>query len=519
MALIDRCYAINRSSNSIYYSDDFGVTWTEVPSTVSTTSASDIGANPYIFENLEILNGSGTPTTPYFSVDAGTTFSPGVNISGKEILYSSANYVIVGGKRLNSTSGSLIHISADGGATFTETLDLASLFTYPGASFSNISVMSIDFNSDAGGYIAIAGNGDNLNADQIITRTYNRGISFPDAIILDGNFYGVVRCIISNDTGKLIFAAGDPGNTDRGKIYTIDQALTDIPVEVFSGVTVGDPTNTRITKFFTPNTGLIRNRFYFIDSDGDLYRSVNGGATWQFLSNVPGNCVDILAFDNTKLIALTASPNAIQKSDDGGLTWTEILQPSWNNPVALAYNTKNACRNCNPGFELGFINLGSGNQEYCFGSFRTGPICKPPYEYFSVDKVCATPSNVRPTNLLYSVDQSGSIDQDENILFKAFINNVTASLADRLAIGSIEIAVVAWAQTACINTDFTSDINAINNAVLGDNFGDCAGGALTNHITAFCASTRLLYEKSLERPDAENVMIIFTDGGQNTPAS
>lgn len=515
MALIDRCYAINRSSNSIYYSDDFGLTWTEVPITASTTSASDIGANPYIFENIGLLNGSGTPTTPYFSVDSGASFSTGANISGKEILYITGDYVVSGGKRLNATAGPKIHISADGGATFTETLDLTSLFAYPGASFSNITVMSVDFNSEAGGYIAVSGNADNLNSDQIITRTYNRGASFPDSIILDGNIYGVIRCLISNDAGRVIFAAGDPGSVNRGKIYTIDQALSDVPIEVFSGITAGDPTNATITKFFTPNTGLIREIFYFIDSDGDLYKSTTGGETWQFLSTIPGNCVDILAFDATKLIALTSSPNAIQKSDDGGLTWTEIPQPSWNNPVALAYNTKNACRTCNPGFQLGYISVNSNSQERCIGSFKTGPICKPPYEYFTIDKVCATPSNVRPTNLVYSVDQSGSIDASENILFKAFINKVTESLADRLAIGSIEIAVVAWSTATCINTDFTSDINVINNAVLSNSFGSCAGGNLTNHIAAFCTSTRLLHEKSLQRPDAENIMIIFTDGSNN----
>jgi hypothetical protein len=518
MPLIERCYAINRSSNSVYYSDDFGDTWTEVSSNVSTTSASDVGANPYYFNELLVLNGANAATTPYFSQDGAVTFVSSSNIAGKEIMYASDNVVVAAGKRLKTNTGPTLYISYDNGNSFTTSVDTTSLFSFPGASYSNITLMSAYFSSQAGGYIAIAGNGDNSNADQILARSYNQGADFPDSIVLDGNIYGVIRCVINNDAGQVIFAAGEPGQAGRGKLYTINHALTDIPVEVLPSATVGDNTNATITKFFQIFGD--NNIIFFIDSTGDLYKSSNKGLAWTFMSNVPGNCVDIVAANESILIALTSSPNAIQKSVDGGLTWTEILQPTWNNPEALAFNIDTNCRECRLGEILGYVSLGSGNREYCISASYSGPICKPPYVYDSIDEVCAVPANVRPTNLIYSIDQSGSIDGDENLLFKAFINRVTASLADRLVIGSIEIAVVKWAESACVVQDFTTDINEINSSVLDDNnIGVCAGSSTTNHVDAFCVSTRLMYEKSLLRPDAENVMEIFTDGTNNVKSA
>jgi len=511
---ISRCYAVNRSSNSIYYSDDAGNTWTEIASNVSTGNASDINVNPLVFNDVIVLNGASAPTTPYLSIDGGTIFSPGANISGKEVLYASSTCVVVGGKRLKSNTGPEINISLDGGITFSETIDTTRLYSYPGANFGSITVMSVDFASAAGGYIAIAGNGDNsVNADQIISRTYDGGNTFPDSIILDGNIYGVVRCVFGNADSAVFFAAGEPSLNNRGKVYRIDKALTDIPVEVINGVTAGSLTNSSITKFFILPNNVNRDIVFFIDSDGSLYQSTNAGITWALKSTVPGVCVDIMAINASTLLALSSSPNAIYKSINAGATWTEILQPSWNNPEALAYNEKAACLECVTDYTRVFSFTSDYN--YCTKFPRVGPICKPPYIYSVIDKACATPGALRDTNIVYSIDQSASITPDENLLFKQFLAAVTNELSDRLDTGSIEVAIVKWADNACNVLEFTSDRLAILNEIFS-NTVSCDLGINTSHIQAFSNSVRLLYEKSLLKPDAENVMIIFTDGKNNS---
>lgn len=510
MAVIERCYAINKSSNSVYYSDDFGTTWTEIPSNVSTTSASDIGASPTDFDRLLVLNGATAATTPYLSTDGAVSFSAGANMSGKEILFLSTTAVVTGGKRLKSNTGTEISISLDGGASFSQTIDTSSLFTYPGAVANNITVMSVDFTSSAGGYIAIAGDGDNSLADQILARTVDRGNSFPDAIILSGADYGVIRCVISNPEGRVLFASGDPGLPGRGNIYSIDTALTDIPVRVKQGISAGDITNNRITKFFRRPSGSL-DVIFFLDSSGNLIKTENGGTTWINRGAVPGNCVDIMAINDSTLIALTASPNAIYKSVSDGITWQQVAQPTWNNPEALAYNTLSECLTCPPGY----TEIGTINSRRCEKFQIAGPICKPPYEYFAIDERCASPSDITPANIVYAIDYSSSVDTNESLLFVNFLLNVNDLIADRLAIGSVEVAIVKWAEHPCLTLPFTSDVDEIRNNILNTAISCSPFGIFTNHIGAFCESVTALYEKSLERPEADNILIIFTDGAAN----
>jgi hypothetical protein len=507
---IRRCYAINRSTNAVYYSDDYGTTWSQfVSAGLSTTSASDIDVNPIIFDNMMVLNGATTASTPYLSIDEGATFASGANIAGKEIHYVSSSGIVVGGKRLKTNTGPTLYISTNGGVSFIESIDTTSLFSYPGAVYSNITVMDVDFTTSYGGYIAIAGNQDNSSADSLLTRTYNLGNTFPDTIILPGSQYGVIRCVFGNPYGKVVFAAGEPGLTNRGKLYIIDKTLTDIPVEVLSGITVGDSTNTTITKFFTvPSKD--RNRVFFIDSDGSLYKSSNGGETWVFASDVPGNCVDILAANESIIIALTNSPSAIYKSVDAGSTWTEVLQPSWTNPEALAYNELASCESCPSGYTVERSGFDINSAIYCSSYNYMGPLCKPPYQYLAVDKTCVSPSTVVPSNIVYLIDKSGSVDAFETEKIGLLLRKLTLDLSDRLATGAIEIAIVTFATGVCTHLEFTSDQDLIISKVL--NLDECYTPFQNNHILGFCTATRLLYEKSIQRPNAKNTMILLTDG-------
>jgi hypothetical protein len=514
MALIERCYAINRSSNSIYYSDDLGITWTEIPSNLSTASASDIAANPVIFENLLVLSGANAQSTPYLSTDGGNTFVANPNIFGKEILYLSSSAIVTGGKRLKSDTGPEISISLDGGNTFSQPINTSNLFLYPGAIYNNITVMSVDFTSPAGGYIAIAGDEDNSLADQILARTFDRGNTFPDAIILPGSIYGVIRSVIGNPSEIVVFAAGEPGLPGRGKIYTINKHLSDIPVQVYSGITVGDSTNTRISKFFRrPNDATTGNQniLFFLDGTGRLLRSEDGGINWIVASTIPGNCVDIIAVNPSVLIAITESPNAIYRSVNNGFNWTQVAQPTWNNPEAVSYNEKQECFKCPPDY----TEIGTIRNKRCEKFQISGPICKDPYQYFELDEVCASPTTIQPANIVYALDYSTSIDPGERQLFIDFIIQVNDLIADRLELGSIEIAIVKWSEWACLTLPFTSNRTDITNELIETSISCEPFGTFTNHVAAFCESVNALYQKAQERPDADNILIVFTDGDNN----
>lgn len=511
MAALERFYVIDKSSNSVYYSDDFGDTWTEIPSNVSTSSASDIAVNPAIYNNILVLSGSASATTPYLSVDGAQTFNPGLNISGKEILYVSSTGIIVGGKRLKSNTGSQLFISNDAGTSFTNSINTASLFSYPGANYGNITVVSVDFTADCGGYIAIAGDENNINADQILTRTYDAGVTFPDSIILDGNVYGVIRCVYSDPSGKIIFAAGDPAIPGSGKIYQINNYLTDIPIEVLAGISVGDTTNTTITKFFTSER--TRDLIFFIDATGNLYQSSDSGTNWTLLSNVPGNCVDIITIDSGSIIlALTSSPSAILKSINGGLSWVEISQPTWTSPEAIAYIKKNECLTCPDGYtQINYSNPFASDFEItCEEKLLAGPLCKPPYVYFAAGNACASPATLGRVNIIYSVDYSGSLNSEEIAQYKQFLAALTGEISDRLELGTVKVGMIKWASNPCNVLDFTSDITAINNAILDDSISCNIGGG-TNHVTAFCTAVRMFEAENQVNP-AKSILIVLTDG-------
>lgn len=519
-------FVVTRNANGLYRSDDQGATFTQVLSNALTSEVTDIAVGDYKYKHSVITYGDGIATTPYYSLDNGATYQAGQNTVGKEVTFVGKNTYVFGS--VNSTtasgSGSILEMSFDEGQTIGATMDVSVLFNYSGAIFSDIKITSFDFTNNAGGYITIAGDNYNSSADQILTRTFNRGQSFPDALILPGST-GIIRAVWTSPERNVVFAIGEP-DTVRGVLYSINPSLTEAPVKVLDGIKVGSITNDSTTKFasvpptYNPDwnlyeepPGLIafRSKVYFLDSDGKIYYSDDYGFTWQFRSQIAAVCVDIIALSETTVIVLTKSPVGIFKSVDGGRTFTENPQSSWIDPKAISSTITTDCDTCNQSF------AGNPNAAYtCFRSDRLiGTLCKPPYVFSDVFQACVKPSTIVPTNLILSLDYSQSVSSTERFLFKSYIQLLLTKLEDRLIDQSMQIAVIGWSSEVCLQQDFTSDINLLRIAVDTNPPGSGGIGCFetgTNHSAEFCFSLRAMHNQSILRPDAENVIVVFTDG-------
>lgn len=517
-------YVVTRNSNGLYKSVDEGVTFVQIGTNALTAEVTDVALSDRPETHSVITYGDGIATTPYYSFDDGITYQAGQNTVGKEVSYVGQLTYVFGSTKTASGSGSILEMSFDEGVSISTTIDVAPLFNYPGAVYSNITVTGFDFPNSAGGYITVAGNQNNSAADQILTRTFDRGVSFPDALILPGTM-GIIRGVWTSPERNVVFAIGDPDSV-RGALYSINPSLTEAPVKVLDGITVGSVTNDLGVKFAsvppTYNTSStfedpsieylkFRSKVYFLDSAGRVYYSDDYGFTWQFRSQVPGVCVDIIAIDENIVLVLSNSPTSIFKSVDGGVTFIENPQPSWIDPRAMSHVRSADCSTCHPGFTPTFTVQG-----YCTRSDRyVGTLCKPPYIYSEFFEACAKPSTIVPTNLLLSIDYSQSVDSEERLLFRRYIEFLISKLEDRLLDGSMKIAIIGWSSQACLQQPFTSDINQLYATLFTDPPTVAGAGCFnngTNHTEAMCLAIRTLHEESVLRPGTENVLALFTDG-------
>ena len=517
-------YVVTRNSNGLYKSVDAGATFVQIATNALTAEVTDVALSDRPETHSVITYGDGAATTPYYSFNDGITYQAGQNTVGKEVTYVGQLTYVFGGTKTASGSGSILEMSFDEGISIDATIDVAPLFNYPGAVYSNITVTGFDFPNSAGGYITIAGNQNNSTADQILTRTFDRGVSFPDALILPGTM-GIIRGVWVSPERNIVFAIGDPDSIN-GALYSINPSLTEAPIKVLDGITGGSITDDLGVKFAsvppTYNTDStfedpaiqylkFRSKVYFLDSAGRVYYSDDYGFTWQFRSQVPGVCVDIVAIDENTVLVLSNSPTSVFKSVDGGVTFIENPQPSWIDPRAMTHVASTDCSACNPGFTPTI-----STQGFCTRSDRyVGTLCKSPYVYSEFLASCAKPSTIVPTNLVISIDYSQSVDTNERILFRKYIEFLISKLEDRLLDGSMKIAIIGWSSQACLQQPFTSDINQLYTVLYTDPPTTAGAGCFqngTNHTESMCLAIRTLHEESVLRPGAENVLALFTDG-------
>ncbi len=517
-------YVVTRNSNGLYKSTDEGATFVQVTTNALTSEVTDIAIADREFTNSVILYGDGAATTPYYSFDDGQTYQAGQNAVGKEVTYVGQNTYVFGSTNSASGSGAAMKMSFDEGISVGATIDVRPLFNYPGAVYNNITITGFDFPNSAGGYITVAGDQNNASADQILTRTYDRGASFPDALILPGSL-GIIRGVWVSPERNIVFAIGEP-DTIRGALYSINPSLTEAPVKILDGITIGSITNDLTVKFASvPSTYNLdptgaalsntyidfRSRVYFLDSAGKLYYSDDYGFTWEYRSTIPGQCIDIIAISENTVLVLSKSPTSVFKSVDGGFTFIESPQPGWTNPKGMAFTFANDCGECNAVSE---VIVGNSPIQCIIEDRSVGTLCKAPYVYSEALGACAKPSTIVPTNLILSLDYSGSVSSEEGLLFRSYMKLLVSKVEDRLLDGSMQIAIIGWSSNACLQQSFTNDINLLYTAIDTNPPGVC-NDALTNHTEEMCLSIRTMYEQSVLRPNAENVLVVFTDSGDN----
>ena len=67
---------------------------------------------------------------------------------------------------------------------------------------------------------------------------------------------------------------------------------------------------------------------YILNSDGDLYASMNLGATWQFIGHLSNETLNSMSFVNDEKGYIVGNNGLILKTFDGGIHWdTEIFKP------------------------------------------------------------------------------------------------------------------------------------------------------------------------------------------------
>ena len=524
-------YVVTRNTNGVYVSEDEGATFTQVTSNALTSEVHDIALGDRLSSDSVITYGDGINTTPYYSSDNGVTYQAGQNTFGKEVTYVGQSTYVFGSTNSGTGSGSRLGMSFDNGQTIGTTIDVAPLFNYAGSVYNNITVTSFDFLNSAGGYVTIAGDQNNASADQILTRTFDRGQSFPDALVLPGTM-GIIRGVWASPERNVVFAIGDPDSV-RGSLYSINPSLTEAPVPVLlGGVTVGSIANDLSVKFAsvppTYNTDPYvedasidyieyRSKVYFLDSSSRLYYSNDNGFTWQLRSTIPGMCVDIIALSENIVLGLSKSPAGTYKSVDGGRTFIFNPQPSWINPKAIAATPLVECSTCSEAFST-LVGVAGD----CYRDDRlVGTLCKPPYIYSEFLGACAKPSTIVPMNIVIALDYSQSVSRpptppDELTIFRSLIQLLLTKLEDRLLDQSIEISVIGWSSATCIIQDFTSDITSLREAIETTPPGNLCNNNGTNHTEINCVAIRALNDASVRRPNAKNVLLLFTDGPDGT---
>jgi len=272
---ITAVYYITRAGGYYRRSLDGGTTWEDVPGYTASSASTfglDVGMNPYSYKNIQLLAQSATPATfysndSYVTNDSSTLYSsfvlPRIQVIDKNVSYLAETQTF--------------RRSGDSFGTYTNQKNFSINPTLP---IGN----SVRFYMSCRNNGILAINDDN---DPYLYRTQTAGTTWSPLnsgglILQPSHNVGGVWCDLEATTVVAVTDNTVYRSTDSGNTFTSVLSFTDTTV------------NTLV-----PVSGGSANCIYFVDSDGNVWKSSNLGASWITIVTVPATPSDPLsiAFD------------------------------------------------------------------------------------------------------------------------------------------------------------------------------------------------------------------------------
>lgn len=371
MSLI-RSYTISGGSNElVYYSEDYGLTWSSISQVgiPSFPNVTCVAVDPY--NPLVLLAGLQSGGGIYKSTDGGSTFSliPGTTgASYFDIKFIDSLKVIA--------VGSTISLSSNGGNSFTTYLTTPTS-VYGSTISSPFENLYIETPSDI--YVSVW--------DKAFKST-DGGINW---IPLNGNLPIVATKRIEAITANSVFVnlsidtEGIFYSSDNGQSFTLSLANTG--------------SNNALVAL---NASTL---FAFMKTGSSLHKSTNDGLSWTLVSSGIGTSVagEILlhVYDLNRIVVISQfaaySPNyALLYSIDGGVNFQLSLSGVLR---VRAYGTANTleCSECPPKFSF------NNQTDYCDYAIVGNPLCELGYYYDGSGLVPRCISEVDPLDF-YEID-------------------------------------------------------------------------------------------------------------------
>jgi photosystem II stability/assembly factor-like uncharacterized protein len=469
-----RAYAI-AGFNSIFVSDDLGVTWNQATAAGLNTSPFDIPStqvwidtdkhNPY--KSLVANQVYGI----YRSVDGGESYTLSGNTSGYN--WHSVYYI-------DSTTivalGDQIFRSIDGGQNFT------ALPTTPAILYGSSGVVAraAFFINTSSGFIAV---------EDKIYRTFNGGTTWEalnndTAIVAGYQITGIVADGLG-ETITIVCGAGVYSSADYGLTFS----LAGTP-GALGGSTTAD---------FRFSRSLLQTGAVYLICDLGIYKSIDSGVTWTLVngSATGTDNVDIYDFGSNRLII--ALDDELYSSSDGGVTLDNAFVAGKLTDVT---GTEFTCGTCPPKYTF---NPATGLCEQVIEGLS---LCGEGYTYNPSTGLCdALAGGSCEVDLVITMDNSSSVNNTEFLELKLLAEGIVNNLSAQITAGDIQVAVVQWSSFATLTQDLTTNVADIITAI---NTPRIFGG--TAHINAMCAAETELFTGTNARPAANKVVITLTDG-------
>jgi photosystem II stability/assembly factor-like uncharacterized protein len=509
---IVKTYALTTETvpTGFYVSNDLGLTWTIVAASgLSTSNLTSVAAAPYDSEIVLVGSQSGISR----SIDGGATFTNAYSGNSWRLFYKEQDSII----SIPSVANASIAISNNGGSSFTATsTNIGTQLAIGADSALSILVTAVYFTNNSSGFISVyftdLATGFRRNR---IWRTTDGGYNWTNSIdLLVESAVTSIHADLNAD--KVILA------TETGGIWEVDYALL--------GIIVQNYTNTEIPVGIGATfqqVGTDPSKVYLVTTNGSIYYSTDSGTALDQKNSGFGGVASypgIVVFDENTICTFVGTSAEIYRSTDGGTTLTSVYTTN-GRTVGFDSSIAYECGTCPPGF----LEVSTGNPANptitCERTILGGPLCNPPYFYDTITNSCALPSSEVPFNIVLNIDTSSSVGsptQEERTNYVLFLKLFIDEMAERLATGNTQMAVVLWNSTACLQQDFTTDVNLLKEAIDGitaqanvNPTCDAAGYKYsdgTQHAVGFAQSVRTLFPQATARPSAENVILTFTDG-------